>query len=121
MDSTGLLVILHLVLFLLFFMVVSVFCAMLGSPWILAVGYVAPSLEWEVQRNVYVHSSSCGAPRVVVHSPCCTIDAIASVVASYSSPADCPGSATPVCCESVCVAMSCGGWFLSPGGAYDSI
>ena len=40
-----------------------------------------------------------------------TIDATATVVASYSSSADCPGSAAPFCCESVCVAMSCGGGF----------
>ena len=36
----------------------------------------------------------------------CTIDATATVVASYSSSAD-------MCCESVCVVMSCGGWFRS--------
>ena len=51
----------------------------------------------------------------------CTIVATTTVVTSYSSSADCPGSAAPFCCESVCVAMSCGGGFCSPGGAYDSV
>ena len=50
-----------------------------------------------------------------------TIDATATVVASYSSSADGPGSAAPLCCGSVCVAMSCGGGFFPPDGAYDSV
>ena len=44
----------------------------------------------------------------------CTIDATATVVASFSR------RQIP-CCGGVCVAMSCGGGFFSPGGAYDSI
>ena len=50
----------------------------------------------------------------------CTIVATATVVTSYSSSADCPYSAAPMCCGSICVAMSCGGWFFTPDGAYDS-
>ena len=64
-----LLVILHLALFLLFFMVVSVFCAMLGSPLDTCSWVRCTQFEREVQRNVCVHSSSCGAHRDVVHSP----------------------------------------------------
>ena len=41
------------------------------------------------------------------------IVATATGVTSYSSSADCFGSAAPLCCESVCVAMSCGGFFYS--------
>ena len=33
----------------------------------------------------------------------------------------CPDSAAPMCCGGVCVAMSCGGGFFTPGGAYDSV
>ena len=33
----------------------------------------------------------------------------------------CPDSAAPMCCGGVCVAMSCGGGFCSPDGAYDSV
>ena len=44
----------------------------------------------------------------------CTIAATATVVISCSSSAD-------MCCGSVCVAMSCGGGFFTPGGAYDSV
>ena len=51
----------------------------------------------------------------------CTIVATITVVTSYSSSADCPGSAAPLCCGSVCVAVSCGGGFFTPGGAYDSV
>ena len=43
-----------------------------------------------------------------------TIDATATVVISCSLSAD-------MCCGSVCVAMSCGGGFFTPGGAYDSV
>ena len=50
----------------------------------------------------------------------CTIVATTSVVTTFSSSADCPGSAAPFCCGSVCVAMSCGGGFI-PGGAYGSV
>ena len=49
-----------------------------------------------------------------------TIVATATGVTSYSSSADCFGSAAPLCCESVCVAMSCGAGF-TPGGAYNSV
>ena len=48
------------------------------------------------------------------------IVATATGVTSYSSSADSFGSAAPLCCESVCVAMSCGFGF-TPGGAYDSV
>ena len=50
----------------------------------------------------------------------CTIVATATVVILFSPSADCPGSAAPLCCGSVCVAMSCCGGF-SPGGDYDSV
>ena len=43
-----------------------------------------------------------------------TIAATATVVISCSSSVD-------MCCGSVCVAMSCGGGFFTPGGAYDSV
>ena len=51
----------------------------------------------------------------------CTIVATATVVTSCSSSADCPGSAAPMCCGGVCVAMSCGGGGFTPDGAYDSV
>ena len=51
----------------------------------------------------------------------CTIVATATVVTSCSSSADCPGSAAPMCCGCVCVAMSCGGGGFTPDGAYDSV
>ena len=41
-----------------------------------------------------------------------TIAATANVVTSCSSSADCGG---------ICVAMSCGGGFFTPGGAFDSV
>ena len=50
----------------------------------------------------------------------CTIVATTSVVTTFSSSADCPGSAAPFCCGSVCVAMSCVGGF-SADGTYDSV
>ena len=43
-----------------------------------------------------------------------TIAATATVVISCSTSAD-------MCCGSVCVAMSCGGGFFTPDGAYDSV
>ena len=49
----------------------------------------------------------------------CTIVATATVT-SYSSSADCPVSAAPMCCGGVSVAMSCGGGGFSPDVAYDS-
>ena len=49
----------------------------------------------------------------------CTIVATATVVTSSSSSADCPGSAAPMCCGGVCVAMSCGGGGFTCDGAYD--
>ena len=45
--------------------------------------------------------------------------ATAAVVTSCSSSANCPSSAAPMCCGGVCVAMSCGGKYFSPDGAYD--
>ena len=64
-----LLLILHLALFLLFFVVVSPYSAQcLVRHWIHAFWYVAPSLEREVQRDLRVHGSSCGTCRDVLHS-----------------------------------------------------
>ena len=40
-----------------------------------------------------------------------TIVATAIVVTPFSSSSDGPDSAAPMCCGSVCVAMSCGGGF----------
>ena len=51
----------------------------------------------------------------------CTIVATATVVTSCSSSADCPGSAAPLYCGGVCVAMSCGGGGFTPDSAYDSV
>ena len=45
--------------------------------------------------------------------------ATAAVVTSCSSSANCSSSAAPMCCGGVCVAMSCGGTYFSPDGAYD--
>ena len=50
-----------------------------------------------------------------------TIVATATVVTSYSSSADCPDSAAPMCCGGVCVAMSCGGGGFTRDGAYDFV
>ena len=50
----------------------------------------------------------------------CTIVATATIVTSCSSSIDCPGSAA-LFYEGVCVAMYCGGGFLTPDGAYDSV
>ena len=47
-----------------------------------------------------------------VPSNSCTIAATATVVTSCSSSSDCGG---------VCVTMSCGCGFFSPGGVYDSV
>ena len=76
-----------------------------------------PSLEREVQWDFRVHSSSCGALCGVVHSPfewfyhrChCNYRDLVLFVGRLP------------CCGSVCVVMSCGGGFFSPGGAYDSV
>ena len=54
---------------LLVFMVVSVFCAMLGSTLDSCSLDVALGFEREAQWDVRVHSSSCGAHRDGVHSP----------------------------------------------------
>ena len=51
----------------------------------------------------------------------CTIVATATVVTPCSSSADCPVSASPMCCGGACVAMSCGGGGFTPDGAYDSV
>merc|ERR1719374_428293 len=42
-------------------------------------------------------------------------------VTTCSSWNDCKDSATPMCSNSKCVAMSCGGGTFSPDGAYDSV
>ena len=42
-------------------------------------------------------------------------------VTTCSSWNDCKDSATPMCSNSKCVAMSCGGGSFSPDGAYDSV
>ena len=49
------------------------------------------------------------------------IVATATVVTSYSSSADCPGSVAPMCCGGVCVAMSCGRGGFTRDGAYDFV
>ena len=49
------------------------------------------------------------------------IVATATVVTSCSSSAACSGSAAPMCCGGVCVAISCGGGGFTPDGAYDSV
>ena len=68
-----------------------------------------------------VHSSSCGAHRGVFHSPFCFyFRCHCNWCDLVLSSAVCFGSSAPLCCESVCVAMSCGGGF-TPGGAYDSV
>ena len=85
-------------------------------------GFGRPTLEREVQWDACVHSSV-AEPTVVSYTvPLggCTIVAIATVVTSCSSSTDCPGSAA-LFCWGVCVAMSCGGGFLTPDGAYDSV
>ena len=51
------------------FMVVSVFCALLGSTLDTCCVVRCTGLERETQPDVRVHSSSCGVHRVVVHSP----------------------------------------------------
>ena len=48
------------------------------------------------------------------------IVATATVVTSYSSSADCPGSVA-LCCGGVCVAMSCCGGGFTRDGAYDFV
>ena len=82
-----------------------------------------PSLEREVQRDVRIHSSSCGTHRAVVHSPFEWLyhRSTAAVVTTCASSADCLGSAAPMCCGGVCVAMSCGGGSFPPDGTYDSV
>ena len=83
-----------------------------------AVWYVAPRLERDVQRDVRVHSSSCGAHRDVVHSPFGWL--------YYRCHYNCRDLVLFVgrlswLCGSVRVAMSCGGGFCSPDGAFDSV
>ena len=73
--------------------------------------------------GIFVFTAPVAEPIVLsftVPSNGCTIVATASGVTSFFSSADCFGSAANLCCESVCVAMSCGGGF-TPGGAYDSV
>ena len=65
----------------------------------------------------------CGAHRDVLHSPCewfyhrCHCNCRDSVLFVGRR----PFLRAPMCCGSVCVAMSYGGGFFSPGGAYDSV
>ena len=57
--------------------------------------------------GTFVYTATVAEPTVMsftVPLNGCTIDATATVVASYSSSAD-------MCCGSVCVEMSCGGGF----------
>ena len=76
-----------------------------------------PSIEREVQLDFRVHSSSCGAICGVVHSPFDWLD--------HRCHCDCRVLVLFVdrlpCCGGVCVAMSYGGWFFTPDGAYDSV
>ena len=93
----------------------STSCACHPSVALVCVWFGSTSLVREVQWDVRVHCSSCGAHVLVVHIPfewfyhrchCNSRD---------------PDSAAPMCCRSVCVAMSCGGGFYTPDGAYDSV
>ena len=74
-------------------------------------GFGRPSLEPEVQWGVCVHSSIVEPTVMLFTVPVngYTIVATAIVVTPYSSSADGPDSAAPLCCRGVCVAMSCGG------------
>ena len=89
------------------FMAVSVFCARLGSHWIHAFWYVAMCMSTAPVTELAVMSFT-------VPLTGYTSDATATVVASFSR------RQIP-CCGGVCVAMSCGGGFFSPGSASDSI
>ena len=74
-------------------------------------GFGRPSLEPEVQWGVCGHRSI-AEPTVMLFTVLVngyTIVATAIVVTPYSSSADGPDSAAPMCCRGVCVAMSCGG------------
>ena len=84
---------------------------------------VDPRLEREVQWDVRVHSSSCGAHLGVVHSPfgrlfhrchCICRDHVLYV-------GRLPWLCGPLCCGGVCIAMSSGGGGFTPDGAYDSV
>ena len=77
------------------------------------------SLEWEVLRDVRVHSSFCGPPAMsfTVSLAGCTIAATAAAVSTSSASADCTGSATPMCSSGAYAAMSCDGGSLTPVGA----
>ena len=90
----------------LVFMAVSVFCARLGSHWIHAFWYVAMCV-----------STALAVMSFTVPLNGCTSDATATVVISCSS----LSRRQIPCCGGVCVAMSCGGGFFSPGSASDSI
>ena len=108
-------------LFLLFFTVVSVLSAMLGST--LATCSLVCCTQFQAGSTARESSAPVAEPTVAsftVPLDGCTIVATTSVATTFSSSADCPGSAAPWRCENVCVAMSCGGGF-TPGGAYDSI
>ena len=96
MDSAGLLVILHLALFLLFF---NGCLRILRHAWF-ATGYMQLGTLHPVSSGKYsgtfVSTAPVSEPSVVLFTvplDGCTIDAIASVVASYSSSTDCPGFA----------------------------
>ena len=103
MARLVLLVILHLAQLSLVFMVVSVFCAMLGS-----------TLDTcrLVRCNVRVHSSSCGALLGVVHSPFQWLD--------HRCHCNCRDLVLFVLRE--CFRRDVVWWcFFTPGGAYDSV
>ena len=76
------------------------------------------SLEWDVQRDVRVHGSSCGPAAVsfTVTLVGSTIDATAAAVSTCSASADCTGSVTAMCSSGAYVAMSCGGGSFTPDG-----
>ena len=50
-----------------------------------------------------------------------TIDATAAVVSTCSASADCTDSASPMCSEGACVAVSCDGGSFTPVGAVHGV
>ena len=74
--------------------------------------------------GIFVFTAPVAEPTVVsftVPLNGCTIVATATVVTSCCSSTGCPGSAAPMFCGGVCVAMSCGGGGFTPDGVYDSV
>ena len=107
-------------LFLLSFTVVSVLSAMLGST--LATCSLVCCTQFQAGSTARVSTAPVAEPTVMsftVPLNGYTIVATAFIVIPYSSSAQ-PCLRGPMCCRSVCVAMSCGGGF-SPGGAYNSV